>query len=76
MPDEISTHDPLADAIDFDRYLRAIDSVEEAARVAHQRGEDLEAAARTFRLPEEIADWVLFSPTYFEIAFSRWKLEL
>jgi hypothetical protein len=33
-------------------------------------------AAASFRLPDEIADWVLFSPSYFQVAFSRWRLEL
>jgi glyoxylase-like metal-dependent hydrolase (beta-lactamase superfamily II) len=69
-------HGPLAGAGDYERFLLAIDSVERAARRAHERGEDLAAAARAFRLPEEIADWILFSPSYFEVAFSRWKLEL
>lgn len=68
-------HGPLADDTDYGRLLLAIDSVERAARDAHERGRDLAEAAGEFALPEEIADWVLFSPRYFEVAFSRWGLE-
>ena len=52
--------------------------VEEGARVLisdlHERR--LAEAAAEYQLPADVADWVLFNPKYFEVAFKAWYQEL
>jgi len=59
-----------------DTLLTLVESVEKAARQAHTKGVPVEAAAAEFQLPEAVADWILFNPKYFEVAFKAWYLEL
>ena len=65
-------HGGLAGSADMTRYLAVIDSVEEAARSAHEQGVPPEEAAAGFSLPQELGEWMLFNPRYFEVAFSAW----
>ena len=69
-------HGPLATENDVARFRELIDSVEDAARRAIQRGVPLAAAATEFRLPAALEDWHLFRESYFEVALGSWYKEL
>jgi len=72
----VSGHGALSAGNDVDTLLTLVESVEKAARQAHKKGFPVEAAAAEFQLPEAVADWILFNPKYFEVAFKAWYLEL
>lgn len=69
-------HGPLADHDAVARLLTVVDGLAEHARRAHAEGLGAEAAAETLRLPEEAADWTLFSPSYFAVAIAKVYAEL
>jgi len=69
-------HGSLADVAAMDRYLSLLDDVEEAARVAMERGMTAAAAGAEYRLPAGMGDWHLFNPAYFETAIGAWMTEL
>ena len=69
-------HGPLADRNAMAKYVAVIDSVEEAARDALRRGLNAEDAAAAYEVPEELGDWVLFSPNYYQRAIESWLAEL
>ncbi len=66
-------HGTLADASAMRRYQELLLHVGDAARRAIESGTPIEEAAARYRLPESVADWVLFSPTYFRVAFQAWE---
>jgi glyoxylase-like metal-dependent hydrolase (beta-lactamase superfamily II) len=69
-------HGELARRSDVERYLALLDDVGEKARAAIAAGTPLEQAADAYRLPNGFAEWVLFSATYFRVAFQAWGREL
>lgn len=69
-------HGPLADAGAIDGYIVLLDSVEEAARSAVERGMSADEAGAAYRLPSGMDDWTLFSPNYFARAIGAWMREL
>jgi len=69
-------HGPLASASAMSRYLLLLDSVEDAARRAHERGLPPAEAAKTFALPASLGEWYTFSPGYYEVALEAWEREL
>ena len=69
-------HGPLADHADYERYIEVLNLVEAAARKAHQQGVAPAEAAREFKLPATLGEWTMFSPRYFEVAFTAWSREL
>ncbi len=69
-------HGPMADADAMSRYVALIDSVEEAAREAHRRGMNAEDAAGEYQIPDELGEWVMFSPNYHQRAIESWLAEL
>jgi glyoxylase-like metal-dependent hydrolase (beta-lactamase superfamily II) len=69
-------HGPLANVADMARYTSVIDHVEAAARRAIAAGTPVADAARDYRLPASLGEWTMFSPRYFEVAFSAWEREL
>ncbi|MGD8280740.1 MAG: MBL fold metallo-hydrolase [Gemmatimonadota bacterium] len=69
-------HGPLADAAAIDGYMTLLDSVEEAARAATERGMSAEEAGTEYSLPAGFEDWTLFSPGYFATAIGAWMREL
>ena len=69
-------HGDRADAAALDAYLGLIRDVEQAARRAVEQGRPAVEAAAEYRLPESLAAWTLFSPSYFERAFAAWEKEL
>jgi glyoxylase-like metal-dependent hydrolase (beta-lactamase superfamily II) len=72
----VSGHGQLAGQGEIDALLALVDSVEQAARQGHEKGTPLEEAAAGFELPTPVADWSLFNPRYFEVAFEAWYQEL
>jgi len=69
-------HGPLADGADLDRFIQVIDSVEDAARRAHERGVSAAEAAKTYSVPPSLGEWVMFSERYYEVALRAWEREL
>ena len=69
-------HGALARRSDLERYLTLLADVEEKARAAIAAGVPLDQAADAYRLPSGYAEWVMFSPTYFRVAFQAWGREL
>ena len=69
-------HGALATSDDLDRYVSVIDDVEAAARRAFEQGVPAEDAARDYRLPATLGEWVMFNPRYYEVALGAWEREL
>jgi glyoxylase-like metal-dependent hydrolase (beta-lactamase superfamily II) len=69
-------HGALAGRDDYERYRRVIDDVERAARRAIERGTPAATGAGEYRLPASLGEWIMFSPRYFEVAFTAWEREL
>ncbi len=69
-------HGPVANAEDMQKYLALIDSVERAGRAAFDKGQTAAEAAKAYRVPDGIGEWMLFSPRYPETAIGAWLKEL
>ncbi len=69
-------HGALAHRGDIERYLTLLDDVEEKARAAIAKGVPLDQAADQYQVPAGFAQWTMFSPTYFRVAFLAWAREL
>ena len=69
-------HGPLADTGAMARYIDVIDSVEEAARRAITGGRTAQEAAEEYEVPEELGEWSLFNPAYYQRAIEAWMREL
>ena len=69
-------HGPLADAGAMARYIDVIDSVEAAARDASRLGVTAQDAAESYEVPEELGEWSLFNPAYYQRAIEAWMREL
>jgi len=72
----VSGHGVVVDGAGLERYLRLLDHVERYAREAMDRGRTPAEAGATYRLPDELADWTLFNPQYFERAIAAWFREI
>jgi glyoxylase-like metal-dependent hydrolase (beta-lactamase superfamily II) len=68
-------HGPLADGSDFARYLAVIDGLEETARTARRDGWTADEAGARHEIPEELGEWTLFNPAYFQRAVEAWMKE-
>jgi len=68
-------HGELARRGDIERYLALLDDVGEKARAAIAAGTPLDQAADAYTLPAAFAEWAMFSPTYFRVAFQAWGRE-
>ena len=71
----VSGHGALANGTNVDTLLTLVESIEEAARQAHKKGTPLADAAAEYQMPAATADWILFNPKYFEVAFKAWYQE-
>lgn len=69
-------HGPLAREAELDRYLALLDEVERGARAAHAQGRTAAEGAASFVLPESSGTWAMFSPAFFERAFTAWYKEI
>ena len=68
-------HGPLAGAPDLARYLAVIDGLEETARMARREGWTAEEAGALHQVPEDLGEWTLFNPAYFQRAVEAWMRE-
>jgi glyoxylase-like metal-dependent hydrolase (beta-lactamase superfamily II) len=68
-------HGPLADAADIATYRAVIDGLEATARRARQDGWTAEEAASRHTIPNELGEWTLFNPSYFQRAVEAWMKE-
>ena len=57
-------------------FLALLESVEDGARRAVRRGVPAADAAREWKPPVTLGEWVRFSDDYYEVAFRAWELEL
>jgi len=72
----VSGHGSLATGSNLDELLQLVDDIGEIAQRALEQGIPAEEAAATYRLPETVADWVMFDPKYPEMAINAWYREL
>jgi glyoxylase-like metal-dependent hydrolase (beta-lactamase superfamily II) len=68
-------HGPLAGAEDFARYVAVIDGLEQTARTARREGWTAEEAAARHRIADDLGQWTLFNPSYFQRAVEAWMKE-
>ena len=57
-------------------FLTLLESVEDGARRAVRRGVPAAEAARGWKPPAALGEWVRFSDDYYEVAFRAWEREL
>lgn len=69
-------HGSVGDYDDARRFLAVIENVGEAARAAFEAGTPATEAAAEYTLPESLGEWFMFSPLYYEVAFTAWQREL
>lgn len=69
-------HGPLSDADGLKRYLGLLDSVEEAARAAIEKGMSATDAQAQYEIPESLGQWTLFRPNLVRDAFIAWEKDL
>jgi glyoxylase-like metal-dependent hydrolase (beta-lactamase superfamily II) len=69
-------HGELARRGDIERYLTLLDDVGEKAKAAIAAGTPLDQAADAYELPADFKEWMMFSPTYFRVAFQAWGREV
>jgi glyoxylase-like metal-dependent hydrolase (beta-lactamase superfamily II) len=68
-------HGPLADSADIERYTEVLDGLEATARAARREGWTSEEAGSRHRIPEDLGEWTLFNPNYFQRAVEAWMKE-
>ena len=69
-------HGSLADRAAVVSYLALLDDVEAAARRATLAGIPASDAARGYRPPASLGEWVLFGDRYYAVALGAWEREL
>jgi glyoxylase-like metal-dependent hydrolase (beta-lactamase superfamily II) len=57
-------------------FLNVIEHVGEAAQRAFESGKTAAEGAADYSLPENLGEWFMFSPRYYEVAFGAWYREL
>jgi glyoxylase-like metal-dependent hydrolase (beta-lactamase superfamily II) len=69
-------HGSAAHASELRGFLTLLEAVEQGARDAIRRGVPAAEAAREWRPPRSLGEWVMFSDGYYEVAFRAWEREL
>ena len=69
-------HGSAAGTRELQTFLTLLESIEDGARHAVARGVPAAEAARTWRPPAALGEWVRFSDDYYEVAFRAWEREL
>jgi glyoxylase-like metal-dependent hydrolase (beta-lactamase superfamily II) len=69
-------HGGLATAGELEPYVALLEEVGNAARAAFEAGTPAAEAAAEFTLPASLGEWMMFSPSYYEVAFTAWEREL
>jgi glyoxylase-like metal-dependent hydrolase (beta-lactamase superfamily II) len=68
-------HGSLADHGETRIFLDVIEHVGEAAQRAFERGLSAAEGAADYQVPESLGEWFMFSPRYYEVAFTAWYRE-
>jgi glyoxylase-like metal-dependent hydrolase (beta-lactamase superfamily II) len=68
-------HGPLAGSEELASYVAVIDGIEETARTARREGWTSDEAAARHTIPENLGEWTLFNPSYFQRAVEAWMKE-
>lgn len=68
-------HGPLAGPGDLANYVAVIDGLEETARKARREGLTAGEAGALHQVPENLGEWTLFNPAYFQRAVEAWMKE-
>lgn len=71
----IPGHGAVASPQDLIVYQEFLAMMEDSVRTSHAKGDDVNAAAAAFKLPEEFAKWYIFSPQVVPRAFAAWYRE-
>ncbi len=69
-------HGSLAEHAEISQFLDLIDHVGAAARRAHDAGVSAAEGAASYSVPDALGEWFMFSPRYYEVAFTAWHREL
>ena len=69
-------HGPIADQEAMKRYKELLEFVREAATKAFKAGDEINAVTKTFKLPESLSAWTIWSPDNAKRAFQAWYKEL
>jgi glyoxylase-like metal-dependent hydrolase (beta-lactamase superfamily II) len=69
-------HGDLATAEELKPYLALLGEIGSAARAAFEAGIPAAEAAAEYSLPDSLGEWMMFSPSYYEVAFTAWEREL
>jgi glyoxylase-like metal-dependent hydrolase (beta-lactamase superfamily II) len=69
-------HGSIADAQGLKPYVDLLDDVERTVRDALKKGMSIEEVAKSYRVPAELGEWAMFSPSYYGRAFEAWAREL
>ena len=67
--------DPWQGLRTWRRYVEVIDGLEETARRARREGWTAEEAGSRHEIPEDLGEWTLFNPSYFQRAVEAWMKE-
>ncbi len=69
-------HGSLADHAEIRSFLDLIDDVGQAARRSFEAGASPSEGAADYEVPQSLGEWFMFSPRYYEVAFTAWHREL
>ncbi len=65
-------HGTVADQADVKVYREFLAEIEAACRKSHEAGTEAKAAAKEYQLPKSLDEWLVWSPSNIERAFTAW----
>jgi glyoxylase-like metal-dependent hydrolase (beta-lactamase superfamily II) len=69
-------HGPVADLEAIQKYKTFLSFIEESAKTAFNEGKSIEEETKDFKLPENLSQWVVWSPDNAKKAYAAWFKEL
>lgn len=69
-------HGPLADLAAMQQYKSLLQFVREAATKAFEAGDEIDASVKSFKLPDSLSKWIIWSPDNAKRAYTAWYREL
>lgn len=69
-------HGPVADLTAMKQYKSLLRFVREAATDAFKAGDEIEASVKSFKLPDSLSEWAIWSPDNAKRAYVAWYREL
>ena len=69
-------HGPVADDEALKRYKQLLELVRESATKSFKAGDEIDAAAKEFKLPQSLSKWAIWSPDNVKRAYQAWYKEL